>query len=208
VLAFLFAPPALNFPNESMARMMIFHVPNSIVGVVTSTLSAIYAILYLIKRRRLDDIRSYVLACQSTLFWVLTTITGAEFAKVQWGAYWSWDPKQSAIVILLLAYMAYFVLRSSITDTHRRAVISSGYMILAAVLTPLLTYVLPNNAPESLHPQGVVFTSNGMDARYHFIFWSSVIGFSGLSIWLYTIQMRLEKISQALETKLTPVLTL
>jgi heme exporter protein C len=203
VAAFVYAPPAAGFRNESLARMIFFHVPNSIIGIVVSTLSAVYAILYLVKRRWIDDARSYALACQAGLFWFLTTITGAEFAKVQWGTYWNWDPKQSAIFLLLLAYLAYFALRAAVTNPDSRGVISSGYMILAAVITPLLTYVLPNNAPDSLHPKGVVFSTDGMDAKYHLVFWSAVLGFGGLSYWLFTLQMRVETLSRALDLRLS-----
>ena len=36
------------------------------------------------------------------LFAILATVTGAVFARIMWGAYWNWDPRQTSIVILLL----------------------------------------------------------------------------------------------------------
>ncbi len=198
--AFLYAPPAMGFRNQALARMLFFHVPNAIVGTVVSALSAWFALRYLIARCWIDDARSHALASLALLFWVLTTITGAVFAKVQWGAYWNWDPKQSAIFVLLLLYLAYFALRSGISEPDKQASVAAAYTLFAAVTVPFLTYVLPNTSP-SLHPKGVIFSDSGMDARYKLVFWSAVVGFFGLTAWMYDQQMRSARISRALDVR-------
>ena len=50
------------------------------------------------------------------VFGVLATITGALWARIMWGAYWNWDPRQTSILISLLFYGAYLALRSGIDD--------------------------------------------------------------------------------------------
>ncbi len=202
VAAFLYAPPALGFQNPGLARILFFHVPNSIVGTVVSALSAWFAIRYLAKRLWLDDAKSKTFATLALLFWILTTVTGSIFAKVQWGAYWNWDPKQSAIFVLLLFYLAYFAIRSGITDPDNRAKIAAGYTLFAAVTVPFLTYILPNSTPQTLHPKGVVFSENGMDSTYKLIFWSAVIGFFGMTAWIYQITMRVERIEKMADSYL------
>jgi heme exporter protein C len=201
--AFIYAPPAKGFVNESLARMLFFHVPNAIAGTVVSAGSAWFALRYLISRRWIDDVRSKSLASQAMLFWILTTITGAEFAKVQWGAYWNWDPKQETIFILLLLYMAYFALRSGISDPDKQGAVAAGYTLFAAATVPFLTYILPNATPDTLHPKGVITTSGGMDGIYKLVFWSAVIGFLGMSAWIYRIQIRVERIGRAADRRLT-----
>ena len=83
--AFLYLPPAQAFRNESLARLIVLHVPNPIVAAIASALSAWFALRYLIARRWIDDVRSRSLASIAMLFWLLTTVTGAVFAKVEWG---------------------------------------------------------------------------------------------------------------------------
>jgi hypothetical protein len=78
-----------------------------------------------------------------------------------------------------------------VPDGRKRATIASGYTLFAAAVMPFLTYVLPNAAP-SLHPQGVIFSSDGMDATYRTIFWASTFGFLMLTYWIYKIQTELE----------------
>ncbi|HEX5322813.1 MAG TPA: cytochrome c biogenesis protein CcsA [Capsulimonadaceae bacterium] len=202
--AFLYAPPAAGFRVPELARLLFFHVPNAMAATCASVASAWYALRYLMAHNLRADIKSHAASGLAMLFWLLTTITGAVFAKVQWGAYWNWDPKQSAIFVLLLIYMAYFALRSAVPDPRKAAAISAGYALFAAATVPFLTYVLPN-APgvQSLHPQGVVFSEDGMDARYKLIFWSATVGFLGLALWIFRLQVRVEEMR--LDLRLRPV---
>jgi heme exporter protein C len=200
--AFVFAPPAQGFRNEALARMLFFHVPNAIAGSVVSTISALFALRYLAKRRWIDDVRSKALASLAMLFWLLTTFTGAVFAKVQWGAYWNWDPKQSAMFVLLLLYLAYFALRAGIADPDKQAASASAYIVFAAVTVPFLTYILPNATPDTLHPKDVIWTSGGMDLRYKLVFWSAVLAWLGIAGWIFRLQVGIERIGRALDRKL------
>jgi heme exporter protein C len=144
-------------------------------------------------RNPLDDSRSKVAAVLATLFCLLTTVTGSVFARVQWGAYWNWDPKQICIFILLLIYAAYFVLRGGIEDPDRRGVMSAVYVLFAAVMTPLLGYVIPKYLP-SLHP-----TNTHFDGRYHLVIWSTTAGLIGLYSWLFNLAVRQERAHLALD---------
>jgi heme exporter protein C len=201
--AFVIVPPAQGFQNEALARMLFFHVPNAITATLVSTLSAIFAALYLAKRRWIDDVRSKALASLAMLYWLLTTITGAIFAKVQWGAYWNWDPKQSAMFVLLLLYLAYFALRSGIADRSKQATIAAAYTLFAAVTVPFLTYILPNSTPETLHPKNVIFSSGGMDATYKLVFWSAALASLGLAAWIFRLMVRLDVIARGIDRRLT-----
>ena len=200
VAAFTWLPPAAGFRVESMAKIMIFHVPNSIAALAASVASAWYAIRFLRSGSIAQDIRSHCAASLALLFWLLTTVTGAIFAQVQWGAAWNWDPKQSSIFILLLLYCGYFALRASIADRRKQATITAAYTLFAAFTVPFLTFVLPN-APgtQSLHPQGVVFSMNGMDAAYKTVFWSATLGFLSLTVWMFRVSVGLETLRERFE---------
>ena len=199
--AFLYLPPAQSFRNESLARLIVLHVPNPIVASILSAMSAWFALRYLVARRWIDDVRSRSLASIAMLFWLLTTVTGAVFAKAEWGLYWSWDPKQSSIFVLLLLYLAYFALRSGIADPGKQATVAAAYILFAAATVPFLTYILPNATPETLHPKNVINTSGGMDSAYKLVFWSSVAAFCGLAAWMYNLQVRIAKLGRAADTR-------
>jgi len=164
--AFLYVQPAKGFIGES-SRIVFFHVPMAWVAVLAFLVSCVTSVMYLRRRDPRDDIRASVSAGLGLLFAVLATTTGAVFAKIMWGAYWNWDPRQTSITILLLIYAAYFALRGAIDDPERRASLAAVYAILAFVTVPFLVFVVPR-IYWSLHPDTIINTrgANEFDSRY------------------------------------------
>lgn len=198
---FLWLPPALGFRNPELTRIVVFHVPCSIVATIASTVATWYAVVYLIRRRPSDDIKSRVAFALGLLLWVLTTVTGAVFAKVEWGEYWNWDPKQSSILMLLMINVAYFALRTVIENPNRQAVISAVYAIFAMATVPMLTYYLPNSTDDTLHPKGVITTKEGLDPHYKIVLWSGVLCLTGVFVWALRIQVRFEELALRLRER-------
>ncbi len=194
--AFLYVRPAQGFVGES-SRIVFFHVPMAWVAVLAFLVSCITSVMYLRRRDPKDDIRASVSAALGLLFAVLATVTGSIFAKIMWGAYWNWDPRQTSITILLLIYAAYFALRGAIDDPERRASLAAVYAILAFVTVPFLVFVVPR-IYWSLHPDTIINTrgANEFDSRYTQVLMASLVGFTGLYVWLYTIGCRIEEIRQ------------
>ena len=182
---FLYLPPAQGFRAEELARILAFHLPNAMVVIVAAVAAGVHAFRYLTRGRNpLDDIKSKNAAALAAVFCILTTVTGMVFAKVQWGEPWNWDPKQTCIFLLLLIYAAYFVLRAGIENLDKRGAVGAVYILFAAVMTPLLGYVVPKYLP-SLHP-----TNTKMDASYHLVIWSATAGFLGLYAWIHNLSVR------------------
>jgi heme exporter protein C len=195
VAAFFYVRPAEGFIGES-SRIVFFHVPMAWIAVLAFLISCIASVMYLIRRDPRDDIRAAVSAGLGLLFAVLATTTGAVFARIMWNAYWNWDPRQTSITILLLIYAAYLALRGAIDDPERRASLSAVYAILAFVTVPFLVFVVPR-IYWSLHPDTIINTrGNEFDSRYTQVLMASLIGFTGLYVWLYTIGCRIEAIRQ------------
>ena len=177
------------------ARIVIFHVPTAWVGTLAFLISCITSVMYLWKRQPIDDIRASVSAALGLVFCTLATITGAVFAKIMWGAYWNWDPRQTSITFLLLIYAAYFALRGAIQDPEQRATLAAVYAILAFVTVPFLMFVVPR-IYWSLHPDTIINTRgvNEFDSRYTWVLLASMAGFTGFFTWLYTLECRIEKL--------------
>ncbi|MGO8673509.1 MAG: cytochrome c biogenesis protein CcsA [Capsulimonadaceae bacterium] len=194
VAGFLWLRPALGFANPSLARIMVFHVPCPIVGAIASIVATWYAIAYLRRRNIDDDIKSRTSFALALLLWVLTTVTGSVFSKVEWGAYWNWDIKQSMILTLLLIYVAYFALRAAIDNPNKQATLVATYAIFATLIMPFLTYILPNSTPDTLHPKNVINTPQGMDAHYRVVFLTGAFCLSMVYVWVFRIQVRIERL--------------
>jgi len=146
-------PPVAGLGN--MIKIIFFHIPTAWVAVLAFLWSAYYAWRVLKSKQLSHDTISSRAAGLGLIFCLLGTISGAVFAKLTWGAYWNWDPRQITIFVLLLIYGAYFALRSSIQVKEVRARISSVYSLLACVVMPFLVFVIPRFY-FSLHPDPII----------------------------------------------------
>jgi heme exporter protein C len=193
--AFLYAREAQGFVPGA-GRIIFFHVPMPMVSAIGFLIAMIHAVRYLATRDPMADVRSEVAAELGTLFCVLATLTGALFAKIQWNAYWHWDPKQTCILILLLIYGAYFGLRMAVEDPDRRASLAAVYAILAFFAVPFLMWIVPRLPAfdSTLHPKDVLTTREGLSTDYRIVLYSSFAGFCGLFAWLYDLQVRVRKV--------------
>jgi heme exporter protein C len=194
------APPATGFGNPDAARIIFFHVPAAITCVVFFVIGAWYAARVLRRKRESDDIKSVAALEMGTLLCVLATVTGSIFAYEQWGSAWNWDPRETTIVAQLLIYAAYFALRGSLSDARRRAVVSAGYAVFAAVTVPFLIFVVPRlPALASLHPADTLTSRSGMDATYRIIFWSATLGYFLLGLLIMRVRVKAGELISGLE---------
>jgi len=147
---FLWVPPYEGLGN--VGRIVMVHVPTAWLTMLAFGIAAWYSAMYLRRRREQDDDRALAATELGFLFSILATVTGSIFAKVVWGSYWNWDPRETSILILLLIYGAYFALRSAIEDVERRRQLAGVYALFAFVTAPLLIFVVPRLYETSLHP--------------------------------------------------------
>jgi heme exporter protein C len=194
VAAFLFSDPAMGFPGQT-SRIMFFHIPQAWVAVLSFLLSMIASARYLMKRSIRSDRLAVSTAELGFLFCVLATLSGSLFAKVTWGSFWNWDPRETSILVLLFIYGAYFTLRSAVTDPDKKRVFSAAYSILAFASVPFLIFILPR-ITFSLHPENTLDPTNpGMDFRTLLVFFGSLLAYTALFIWILSLKMRMMRLT-------------
>ena len=194
-MGFLVKVPVLDERMQQSVRNLFFHVPMWFCMQTLFTVSVIYAIRYLNKPMIKYDTYSTEFARTGIVFGILGLITGAIWAKYQWGAAWSGDPKQNGAAIALLIYLAYFVLRGSVTDESKRGRLSAVYNIFAfAMLFPTI-WILPRMT-ESLHPGGKGsegnpgLNPNDTSPEMEMVFLPAIIGWILLGVWISTLFVR------------------
>lgn len=188
---------------EEKARNIFFHVPTAWVTVLAFLISMFYGIRFLRKKQMDDDLISVSAAGLGLLFCILATVTGAVWAKFNWGSYWNWDPRQTSIFILLLIYGAYFALRSAIDSEEKRASLSAVYAIVAGLTVPFFIFVMPRMM-VGLHPgarddpggTGPVFESGMMAPNMRVLFYISLLGFTLLFLWLLNLRIRAARLER------------
>ncbi|MEW5799625.1 MAG: cytochrome c biogenesis protein CcsA [Bacteroidota bacterium] len=191
---------------EEKARNIFFHVPMAWTSVLAFLMALYYGIQYLRTKDMDYDLRSVSSAGLGLMFCILATVTGSIWAKFNWGSFWNWDPRETSIFILLLIYGAYFVLRSAVEDDEKRATLSSVYSIMAGVTVPFFIFVMPR-IMSGLHP-GSLGDEQGsgpvlemkMSPNMRVIFFASLIGFTLLYYWMYSLRIRAARIEKQIQT--------
>ena len=201
-LAFFWVPPAKEFAerygNGHIAKIIFVHVPLAIVSFVGFIAAAGFGLAYLVKRNaRWDDI-SYALIEIGWIYALLATVTGAYFSKLAWGEWWSWDPRQTTMLLVLLTYTAYLLVRGSIEDAERKAAISAVYAILGAIASLFLYWVipyLPTVMTASAHPSGII-ARGGLDFSYRLVLRLSMLGFLLVFVQLVKFRASLSRLER------------
>lgn len=206
VLTFVTDPPLAAMQSGGGAsRLFYFHVPIAQVSFLSFMTAAVFAILFLRRRRPDDDHLATASAEIGLIFCVVALVTGSLWAKQAWGAYWNWDPRQLFLFALILFYGAFFALRQATTNVETKRRLSAVYLIFGGAIAPFLFFVLPR-LYQSLHEDAneVVMsaaTKPTMSPQVATIFGASTLGFLLLYIWLLRIGLdaaRMEE-SRAIE---------
>lgn len=195
--AFFVAQGAAGFgEGGDKARIVFFHVPVAVLSSLCYVVGAVYAYLYLTKRPDLEtDARSAIGMELGFLSCVLATITGSIFAGVQWGHFWNWDPREISILVMLLLYAAYLVLRGALAEQpEKRARLSAVYALLALVPGLFLIWIVPRiPALQSLHPPDTLAKPRNTSLSYKMVLYPSFLAFILLYAWLFQLRLRLYK---------------
>ncbi|MEO8431330.1 MAG: cytochrome c biogenesis protein CcsA [Acidobacteriota bacterium] len=188
--AFLWPEPAAGFLGES-SRIVFFHVPCAWTASLAFLVAAGYSAAVLVRGKAWHDDLAASAVRVGLLFAALALVTGSLFAKIMWGSYWNWDPRESSFLLLLFLYAAYLFLRTAIEDPARRRRIAAAYALFAAVLMPFLVFVAPR-VTQSLHPQTVINPEGRvlMDTPTKTVFFASLATFTGLFLWFLSLDAR------------------
>ena len=173
VAAIIFFVPPIKGLGE-VAKIIFFHVPTAWVAVIAFFVSAYFAAKFLRTQNFSADELSARAAKLGFIFVLLSTVSGAIFSKLTWGAYWNWDPRQTTIFVLILIYGAYLTLRAAVTDEKIRAKVSAVYSLLSVLTVPFLVFVIPRMY-FSLHPSPISSSGVEMDAEVLIVLVAAVL---------------------------------
>lgn len=203
IIGAFWVPPAKNFQEPQLARIVFFHLPNAIVGAALLFVASFWAYKWLQKPDRRFDVRLGASWELAAVFSVLTLVTGILFSRVQWGAWWQWDPRQTSYLFVTLFLCAGLALRAGIADEMKRATASAGYALLMLVPMTFLIFVyprLPHVRQQSFHPSTVI-AEGGFDSNYRTVLYTVFVGLVALTVMLWKDRVMAGELELALETE-------
>jgi heme exporter protein C len=127
----------LVLPDEAaqgaIYRIIFFHVPAAITGMLGYFTALVLSLLYLTsKNLRYDSLAASVVEV-SVIFSVVNIVTGSIWARVIWGIWWTWDYRLTSALVCILIFSAYLMLRRAIDEPSQRARLSAALCIFGCV---------------------------------------------------------------------------
>lgn len=201
-MAFMFAPAASILGDTS--RIIYFHVPLAWVSVLAFIVSGVLSIVNLAdskKKYKFLEERAYNSAVIGIVFTILATVTGSIWAKMMWGSYWNWDPRETSILVLILIYIAYFSLHAALEENSNKGRVLSSYLIFAMVTVPFFIFIIPRLSGSTLHPETIINQKRKihMEADMRITLLFGIFAFSTLYYSIYKIMNKITKIENKIE---------
>ena len=181
-------PGAKLFPQPELARVIFFHLPCALSCTLFFYWGAYLSYRVLTSPDTAWDVRAVSANEVGMVLALLTMATGIIFSRVQWGAWWNWDPRQTSFLFVLLLYGAYFVVRANFTDSWRRAKISAAYALACVLPASFCIFVFPRIL-FSLHPSTTLI-QNQLDPSYRSVFYPLFFAVLILAGWIYKLAVR------------------
>jgi heme exporter protein C len=121
-------------------RIFYFHVPTAWVGMFAFVVMTIAGIVYLIKPDERLDWIARASGEIGAVFLTFLLITGSLWGKPIWGAWWVWDPKLTAALILWFMFIGYLMLRSYMGRTPESARIGAVWSVVGVIDVPIIYF--------------------------------------------------------------------
>ena len=123
-------------------------------------------------------------------------ITGEMWTRFEWGVWWSWEPRLTTYLILMLIVIAYFVLRSSVDEPERRATFAAVVAIIATIDVPIC-FMITRLIPSSIHP--VVLREGGMSPEMGLCVGLCALGMLLVGFALYRARFNQVRLTQRVD---------
>jgi heme exporter protein C len=124
-------------PQGGIYRIVFVHVPATWMSVFIFLLMAICAGIGLLVQTRLPAMMAQALAPTGAMFAFMALWTGSLWGKPAWGAWWIWDVRLIAELVLLVLFLAIMASHAALEDASRADKVAAVVALAGAVIVPL-----------------------------------------------------------------------
>lgn len=178
-------------------KIFYFHVPVAMSSFIALIFTAFYGVRYLMTRDEGYDVRAKTATEVAVVFMIATMVTGVPWTRFEWGVWWSWEPRLTTYLILILMAIAYFILRTAFSDSDKRCSYASVFGIIMFIDAPIC-FMITRLIPSSTHP--VVFRmDSGLPLDMLVPFLVCMLGIVLIAFALYRVRLRQSLLSLRIE---------
>ncbi len=192
-------------PDEALQgaiyRILFFHAPAAIVGMVGYFVALTFSVLYLSSGNLRWDSLSASIVEVSLVFSLVNIVTGSIWARIIWGIWWTWDYRLTSALVCVLIFAGYLMMRQAIEEPTQRARLSSALCIFGCVDVVIVWKSIEwfrNNHPG---PVLSIRTGGGtMDPAMERIFWLNALAILLMAISLVLVRTRQEATAREIDS--------
>ena len=133
-----FAPP--DYQQGNSFRIIYIHVPAAILAQSCYMMLAVAGVVGLVWKMKLADVALQCAAPIGAWMTFIALVTGALWGKPTWGAWWVWDARLTAMLILLFLYFGVIALGQSISNRDSAAKACAVLAIVGVINIPIIKY--------------------------------------------------------------------
>jgi len=171
-------------------KIFYFHVSSAYSMYLAWGVCTTCSVIYLITRKERWDMAAKSAAEIALLFAVVVMTTGPLWGRKSWGAYWTWDPRLTAALLLTMIIVSYVLLRVlASSDVERK--FAAALSILGACVVPIIHISVQKWRGQ--HPTVIGSKGGGLDPEMMLPFAMSLAAFSLLFAVLFWRRYGLER---------------
>jgi len=187
-MVFIFVPT--DAETGVVQRIFYFHVPLAWIAFLAFFIVFGCSIMYLWKRDKKWDVLASSSAEVGLVFTTLFLITGSIWARPVWGVWWTWDSRLTSSLILWLIYIAYFIVRSYISEEGQRARFAAIVGIIGFIDVPVIALAI--TLWKTQHPGPVIF-EGGLVPEMVWTLLVSIAAFTALYFLLFIYRVLIKQ---------------
>lgn len=192
-------------PDEAMQgaiyRILFFHAPAAIVGMIGYFVALTFSVLYLSSGKLKWDSLSASIIEVSVVFSLVNIVTGSIWARIIWGIWWTWDYRLTSALVCVLIFAGYLMMRRAIEEPTQRARLSAALCIFGCVDVVIVWKSIEwfrNNHPS---PVLSIRTGGGtMDPAMERIFYLNLLAILLMAIALVLVRTRQEATARQIDS--------
>ena len=173
-----------DYQQKDAFRMVYVHAPTAWLSLMIYTTMAVAAAVGLIWRMKVAHAAAAACAPIGAWFTVAALGTGMLWGKPMWGAYWVWDPRLTAELVLLFLYFGYMGLRAGIEDPVKADKASAVLAVVGVINVPIIKFSV--EWWNSLHQTATVMRL-GKPTMNGDMLWPLLLMLLGFALYFITV---------------------
>lgn len=163
-------------------RILFLHIPAMWIAISAYGVMTIASLAYLVFGNHFADLLARNTAPIGSAFSLIALVSGSLWGRPEWGVWWIWDARLTALLALLFLYVGYMSVSQVkiISDANRK--ISAILLLFGALNLPIIKFSVDwwssNHVEVNVHRLDTVV----LDSSYMLPFLCIFLGFLGISI--------------------------